>query len=387
MEVPMKKSEVLSCGTLAFRADIRNATAASASQEAEEKQKRAELIVTITFTPNADYPNTTSILFEQLHTVLSPDPADTTLYDADYTQLGHLCQQTTGEAGGFRGYVVDHSPSEMALKPKEEPKRSQNRYNERTLHYYMYAGADLSENKEGSVQNGKISPAVLYDTPGDTRPQTYRFLTAVYDRTCQCYLGQVTWGFQIMMQDGKASIKDADVQVTIAETTDRYRATADEARKHFYNYWGYQKRVVVNGNLTQAYVNTLRKAIEKRDEFYGWVMETPDAGKNTYPSTPYLRWDWIKTHQRLSAAWTDQINKNHKIDTTTTEQDLTDRVARIQNVYTKYQKLRAALKDEADKEQQEHMQSLLETADSADTYDALQKAEENILAYTLKASA
>ena len=369
----MQVCNVLKGGVFVFTAGIVNAKTA---------YEIAQLKVLITFIPNPDVA-TTSILLEQLHTVLSPDPTDTTVYDLDRTELGHLLQQTTGADGSAVGYVIDHTPREIRLNPQ-----AATHYAAQSLHYYMHTGASIDQNKEGWVRDGQVQAAVLYDEPGDFKAQKYRFLTAAYDRTNERYLGQVTWEFEIVKPpDGTASINITQNNVVIEEITDTYQRTAAEARAHFYDYWGCQwdskyGKPLFNAHMTAMYGKALQDVRAQMDVFRELVIPASSTSPNTYPSTRLTRLICISYYQSLSATWTQAINNGEPIDTTDTQKQLATAIATSQAVHAKYQQLQQALNDDADQHKQETIRVLLKNLDTADSPDTLQTAEVAILEYT-----
>ena len=373
MDRLMQVYNVLNGGVFVFTAGIVNAKAAD---------EIAQMKVLITFIPNPDV-ETESILLEQLHTVLSPDPADTTVYNPDRTEFGHLLQQTTGANKSAIGYVIDHTPREIRLNS-----RAPALYAAQSLHYYMHTGAPIEQNKEGWVRNGQVQAAVLYDEPGDLKAQKYQFATAAYDRTNKRYLGQVTWEFEIVKPpDETASINITRDNIVIEEITDSYQRTAAEARTHFYDYWGCRwdskhGKPQFNPHMTKAYGKALQDVRAQMDVFRELVIPASSTSPNTYPSTPLTRWVCISYYQSLSAAWTQHINAGKPIDTMDTQKQLATVIATSHAVHAKYQQLQQALKDEADQHKQETILLLLKNLDTADSPDTLQTAEVAILEHT-----
>jgi actin-fragmin kinase-like protein len=81
---------------------------------------------------------------------------------------------------------------------------------------------------------------VLFDTPGSRTPAKYTFKTAPYDQQHQEYLGgYAEWGFEVELGDGGlARIKPGSEHVAIQdEMWDDYTATAEQAKRNFYDVW------------------------------------------------------------------------------------------------------------------------------------------------------
>jgi hypothetical protein len=181
----------------------------------------------VTFTPSKSAPESDSIKFVQI--VRTTDTSSGTEKDFVWTggEAPRMKMMTSRDNAKniAPGFFVDQIAASLAKRTSKadapvEP-------------YYDVSGPALAGNKVGKRKGKTIAPAVLVDTPGDSAPGKFIFVTSAKASDTGTWYGTVLWGFEIF-QDKKGVSK-------IKGEYSRFREwrgeTTDEALRLFNEFY------------------------------------------------------------------------------------------------------------------------------------------------------
>lgn len=128
------------------------------------------------------------------------------------------------------GFFIDH----MAADPRAAPRTKKT--DAEVPQDYVWAGEESAKNKHGKKSGTTIEPAMLKDFPGHTAPLRYDFETVARSEDAGIYYGTIHWDFEINAD--KVSKESWKVTPGVSET---FRSGLDEFNKFYKNKYTVMK--------------------------------------------------------------------------------------------------------------------------------------------------